>query len=98
MGFVQDFILKAAPLFRLLKKEFVLAWSEEAQKSFDIFHNCLLTAPILNYPNFQKLFIVQTDASLFAVGAMLSQLDDENVEHPITYCSQTLNPHKRITQ
>ena len=28
------------------------------------------------------------------MGTVLSQLDDENVEHPVVYCSQTLNPHK----
>ena len=93
--FVQDFLLKAAPLFHLLKKDSVFSWSEEAQKFFNILHTCLMTAPILNYPNFQKPFIVQTDVSLFAIGAVLSQLDNENVEHPVAYCSRTLNPHKK---
>ena len=93
--FVQDFSLKAAPLFHLLKKDSVFSWSEEAQKSFDILRTCLMTAPILNYPNFQKPFIVQTNASLFSIGAVLSQLDNENVEHPVAYCFRTLNPHKK---
>ena len=31
----------------------------------------------------------------FAVGTVLSQLDDEGVEHPLLYFSQTLNPHKK---
>ena len=75
----------------------MFSWSEEAKKYFNILRTCLVTAPILNYPNFQKLFIVQTNASLFAVGAMLSQLENENknVEHPVAYCSRTLNPHNK---
>ena len=50
---------------------------------------------VLAYPNFKKEFIVQTDASLYAISAVLSQLDDEGTEHPIAYCSRTLNPHER---
>ena len=46
-------------------------------------------------PKLKKPFIVQANVSLFAVGAVLSQLDDENVEHPVAYCSRTLNPHKK---
>lgn len=51
--------------------------------------------PILKYPDFTKKFIVQTDASLTAVGAVLSQLDKEGNDHPVAYCSQTLNCHKQ---
>ena len=36
---------------------------------------------ILLFPNFEKEFIVQTNASLYAVGAVLSQLDDKGNEH-----------------
>ena len=55
-----------------------------------------MTAPILNYSNFQKPIIVQNNVSLFDVGAVLFQLDDENVEHPVVFCFQTLNPHKKL--
>ena len=42
-----------------------------------------------------KDFIIQTNASLYAVGAVLSQLDNEGNEHPIAYCIRTLSAQER---
>ena len=55
----------------------------------------MIEHPILFYPNFEKEFIVQTDASLYAVGCVLSQLDDNGEERSIAYASRTLNCHKK---
>ena len=55
----------------------------------------MVTAPILRYPNFSKQFIIQTDAFLFVIGAVLSQLNPNGIEHPIAYCSHTLNNYKK---
>ena len=49
-----------------------------------------MSDPILAYPNFDKKFVLTTDANNFALGAMLSQED-----HPICYASRTLNEHER---
>ena len=46
--------------------------------------------PTLGYPNFEKPFILDTDASNVAIGAALSQVDD-GVERPIAYFSKTLS-------
>ena len=54
-----------------------------------------MTAPIYNYLKYTRAVNVKIDASLFAVGAMLFQLNKENVEHPAVYCSKTLNSHKK---
>lgn len=45
--------------------------------------------PILAYPNFGKQFISNTDASNFALGAVLSQEG-----HPVCFASRTLNKHE----
>ena len=56
----------------------------------------MIEHPILVYPNFEKEFIVQTDASLYAVGCVLSQLNDnDGEERLIAYASRTLNCHKK---
>ena len=52
-------------------------------------------SPILAYPEFEKPFILYTDASTFALGAILAQKDDNKKEHVIAYASRTLNKHKR---
>ena len=55
----------------------------------------MTTKPILKYPDFSKKFILLTDASEIALGAILSQKDDEGKEHPILYDSKTLNFHEK---
>lgn len=51
----------------------------------------LTTAPILAYPNFEIPFIVTTDASDFALGAVLSQ-GEIGSDRPVCYASRTMNP------
>ena len=50
---------------------------------------------MLIYPDFEKEFIVHTDASLVAIGGVLSQIGEDGQEHPIAFCSRTLNAHER---
>jgi hypothetical protein len=55
----------------------------------------LMTEPILKYSDFSKEFILLTDASKIALGAILSQKDSDGKEHPILYNSRTLNVHEK---
>ena len=43
--------------------------------------------PVLSSPDFEKTFILQTDASNYKVGAVLTQTDADGLEHPIAYFS-----------
>jgi hypothetical protein len=55
---------------------------------------CLLENPILRFPDFDLEFIVQTDASVFAVGSVLAQrkiVNGEKVEYVVAYASQQLD-------
>ena len=49
----------------------------------------------MHYPNFSKPFVLYTDASLVAAGAVLSQLDKKDLDNPIAYFSRTLNVHEQ---
>jgi len=78
-----------APLTRLLKKNVPFIWEEQHQETFEILKKKLLEKPILIHPDFSKPFILQTDACTEGIGAVLSQIKD-NQEHPVAYASRTL--------
>jgi len=88
--FIQDFSKLAAPLFKLLKKEEKFVWSTECQEAFEALKDKLISYPILRSPDFSKDFILYTDASGYAIGAILSQKDDENREYVCLYASRIL--------
>lgn len=60
---------------------------------FNICKELLTKDPILAYPDFSKPFILATYAYNFAVGAVLSQIQNGK-ERPMCYASRTLNEHE----
>src|SRR5436190_11565782 len=72
---------------RLLEK---FEWTSEQQNAFDILKEKLTTAPVLKYPDFTQEFIVTTDASDYAIGAVLSQ-GTVGQDRPIAYASRVLS-------
>jgi hypothetical protein len=88
--FIDNFSAIARPLTELLKKDKEWEWNEKKQASFDIVKSKLTNAPLLQYPNFNEPFIVTSDASGYAIGAILRQ-GKLNSDKPIAYASRTLN-------
>ena len=89
--FVPNYATLAKPLTELTKKTQAFIWSARCQKAFDSLKNCLIRAPILAYPDMAKMFILDTDASGYAAGSVISQLQDDGTERPIAYASATFN-------
>ena len=73
----------------------IFIWMSEQQMVFDKLKAALTTAPVLGYPDFTKEFILETDASLKELGAVLSQEDNTGKVCDISYVSQTLRPSKQ---
>ena len=73
-------------------------WDSEHQESFDRLNETLISSPILAYPDYNKPFILKTDASLKGLGAVLMQEDDEGNFRIISYTSHTLKPYERSMQ
>ena len=92
--FISNFAALGDPLFNLLRADVEFFWSDACQTAFNALKDTLLCAPVLAYPDFDRPFVVHTDASLTAIGGVLSQLDTDGHEHPVGYCSRTLNSHK----
>ena len=55
----------------------------------------LCSAPVLQSPDFERDFVLQTDASDVGVGAVLSQVDDTGADHPVAYFSRKLPPREQ---
>ncbi|GFV87334.1 retrovirus-related Pol polyprotein from transposon 297 [Trichonephila clavipes] len=64
------------------------------EKAFQTLKQCLVSPPILKQANFSKPFLIRTDASNYALGAVLLQGEDKE-EHPIEFASRLLNPAER---
>jgi hypothetical protein len=79
------------PLQYLLHKYQPWDWGTAQQTSFENLQDRLLTAPILTRPDFDKDFILQTDWSGIAIGAVLAQLDEDGREQVVAYWSRGLN-------
>ena len=71
--YVPEFATIAQPLHRLTNKETERIWRDAEQNSFDELKLRLVSAPVLGYPDPTQTYILDTDASGFEVGAVLSQ-------------------------
>ena len=82
--FVKGYGDIAAPLTKLLRKNFF--WNEDAFVAFEKLKIAVTTIPVLALPNWNLLFIIETDASGIGLGAVLSQNG-----HPIAFFSKNLS-------
>ncbi len=89
--FVPQFAAVALPLNNLLRKNVSFRWDEQCEESFQTLKTLLTTAPTLVYPlqDPEAEFILDTDASEYAIGAVLSQVQ-EGEERVVAYGSKAL--------
>lgn len=102
--FVKGFSDIAAPLHKLSqqftphpRKPFGNKWDSKCDTAFCKLKELLVCSPILGYANFQNPFILETDASMRGLGAVLSQLNNGK-PHVIAYASRSLRPNERNMQ
>ena len=92
--FIKDLAKIAQPLHELTKKQARFNWTLECQLAFDRLRFEPTIAPMRQFPKYNSLFIVVTDASNVSLGAVLFNVVD-GVEQPIVYASQTWRWSKR---
>lgn len=88
--FIKDFAKLVKPLTNLLRKDTEFEITPEMEECFQKCKEILIRDPILIYPDFEKEFILTTDASDYAIGAVLSQ-GTLGKDRPVAFASRTLN-------
>lgn len=82
-----------SPLTALTKKHVKFKWTPECEKAFQEVKNALVSAPILDRPNFEVPFVLQCDASSYGLGCVLTQ-EVNGREHVICYLSRSLTKNE----
>ncbi|MCO5575555.1 hypothetical protein L7F22_029357 [Adiantum nelumboides] len=90
LRFVPNLASITYPLRHLLKKDSKYNWTSACQQSFNQLKQIILQAAVLAHPNFQKPFLLQTDASNHGLGAVLLQQDAHDSWRPISFISRSL--------
>jgi hypothetical protein len=93
---VPNFAEIAKPLTALTSKDRQFALGPQEQQAFQSMNNRLCTTPVMAYPNFKLPFILTTDASKVAIGAILSQVQDGK-ERPFAFASDSSTSERNYT-
>ncbi|CAL8129503.1 unnamed protein product [Orchesella dallaii] len=79
----------AHPLYELLSGKKKFTWSAAAQEAMHNLKTLVSEDVMLHHPNFNKEFVLQTDAANNGVGAVLLQTDLNDMERPIAFASKS---------
>ena len=94
--FISNFATIAVPLTDLTKKGASnnIKWEKTHERAFTTLKDRLTKSPILRLPDFEKDFMVQTDASDVGIGVVLLQEFEDGI-FPIAYASKKLLPREK---
>src|SRR3984885_6630266 len=90
-AFIPSFSHTARPLNDLTRKNRQWSWNKDEQKAFDQLKHLCTSYPVLRTSDWEKQFIMETDASGYALGAVLMQEFEDGL-HPIAFHSRSLLP------
>ena len=86
--FIKDYSKIVLPLTELTQKNRPFVWSTNANSAFEGLKQAFTSAPILRHVDPKKRFILEADASDFALGSVLSQIGDDGQLHPVAFHSR----------
>ena len=93
--FVKDFSKISRPLINLLQKYVPFVFDDDCVEAFEILKKALISAPIVQPPDWNLPFEIMCDASDYAIGAVLGQRVDKKL-NVIQYASKTLDNAQKI--
>ena len=93
--FIENFSKIAEPLTEMTRKGEEINWTERRLEAFETLKKKLIEKPLLHLINYQNDIILSTDASSYALGAVLAMRLADGREVPVAYASRTLNKTER---
>uniref|UniRef100_A0A803TM34 Gypsy retrotransposon integrase-like protein 1 n=1 Tax=Anolis carolinensis TaxID=28377 RepID=A0A803TM34_ANOCA len=93
--FIPNFAKLTVPLTQLLRKKQPFVWGREAHDAFLQLKSSFQADNILIHPDVDKPFVVEADASSYALGAVLSQRDSSGTLRPCGFYSRQLTPFEQ---
>ena len=95
--FIPNLAKIAHPLYALTecKSRGKFIWDDDHQEAFDKLKAIVSSGQVMGHPDFRKEFILDVDASDYALGAELSQVEDNGQERPIFFASRHLVKEER---
>ena len=96
--FIKGFAKIAWPLYDVLGKEVKMGLVDlppEAQEAVNVLKGKVRSMPILVFPDFDKPFLLETDASKEGLGVVLSQKQSDGWYHPVAFGSCSLTPSEK---
>ena len=90
-----NFSLHAEPLIKLTRKHVKFVWGPEQQAAFIKLKALLVSSKVMAIPRPEEPYLLYTDASDYAVGAILVQKDETGMERVIQYVSHSLSQSQR---
>jgi hypothetical protein len=92
--FIKEYSLIASPLTSLTRKDTPFVWSDECEEAFQSLKRSFTSASLLRHYDPTRPAIVETDASGYAIAAVLSQYFDNRL-HPVAFLSRKLTGSER---
>jgi len=89
--FIEGYAQMTMPIKKLLNKDVTFSWNDDYKKSLDILKEKMVISPILVFPDWKKEFHVHVDASCIVFGVVLTQVSEEDLDHPIAFASRRLS-------
>ena len=93
--FIPDMATISAPLTKLLHKDVPFVWTNEHEEAISAIKQCLIEAPKLYCPDFNKQFEIWSDCSDVGIGGVILQRDEKGAENVVAFTSRVLNKAER---
>lgn len=93
--FICSFASISAPLHAMTSVKAKFSWSAEMETALDTLKKAMTSPPVLTFLDFEQAFLVETDASSVAIGAVLAQRKEDGRVHPVQFASRTMSTSDR---